>query len=332
MLARNMTIGSIAPADLYAPVAHYLKDVEHIIEDELFSDHPAVNELCTRVSRYRGKMLRPALLLLCAKACGRVNDAHRTLAAVVETVHLATLVHDDVLDDAAVRRKQPTINATDGNVTAVLLGDYLISHAYHLCSSLDDQYAARTIAATTNTVCEGELMEIHHRYDDRLSEGIYFDIIENKTAALTSTCCLLGVRYAGADEDVVKAMGDFGAAIGRAFQIVDDVLDLVGDESRTGKTLGLDLAHGSATLPIIHCLANAPVDIGGRLRAFVRGEAAFGRQRIVDWLESTGSIEHTFQVAREHVQTALQQLTYLSDSPARDSLAAMTEFILRRQF
>ena len=173
MISRNVTADSIAPSDLYAPIAEHLKEIERIIEDELFSDHPAVNALCAKVGRYRGKMLRPALLLLCGQANGNLNDSHRTLAAVVETVHLATLVHDDVLDEASVRRKSPTINSTNGNVAAVLLGDYLISHAYHLCSSLDDQYAARAIAATTNTVCEGELMEIHHRNDDRLSQTSY---------------------------------------------------------------------------------------------------------------------------------------------------------------
>ncbi len=173
---------------LYEPMAADLEKVCRIFDDELFSDLPVVNDLCDQVRQYRGKMLRPALLLLSARACGQVRPEHFTLAAVVEMVHMATLVHDDVLDEADLRRRHPTINRLAGNEAAIMLGDYLISHAFHLCSSLDSQEASRLIGATTNTVCEGELQQIAHRGDDRLTVEQYLQIITRKTAVLTGVC------------------------------------------------------------------------------------------------------------------------------------------------
>ena len=260
-----LTAGSQTLADLYAPIREDLQRVERVFDAELLSDHPFVNDLCARVRRYRGKMLRPALLLLSGRACGELCDAHHTLAAVVEMVHVSTLVHDDVLDQADIRRRQDTVNALHGNEIAVLLGDYLISHAYHLCSSLGDGYAARAIAATTNTVCEGELLQVHHRSNLHLTEPEYLNIIRSKTAALTGTCCALGARYSRADDDIIETLREFGVAAGMAFQVVDDLLDLLGDPDRIGKTLGRDLALGEPTLPIIHCLAH-----GAMLSADVR--------------------------------------------------------------
>src|SRR5207253_4264657 len=155
--------------------------------------------LVKHVSRFRGEMLRPTLVLLAGKASGELLDAHITLATVVEMVHMATLVHDDVLDEAELRRKGATINHLRGNEAAVLLGDYLISHSYHLCSSLDSQFASRLIARTTNTVCEGELLQIDNRNNVDLDEETYFQIITRKTASLCATCCLLGAHYGGAN-------------------------------------------------------------------------------------------------------------------------------------
>jgi octaprenyl-diphosphate synthase len=327
-----MTDGAATLADLYAPIHEDLARVEQIFDAELLSDHPFVNELCDRVRRYRGKMLRPALLLLCGKGCGYLVSAHHTLAAVVEMVHVATLVHDDVLDQAEIRRRQDTVNAVRGNETAVLLGDYLISHAYHLCGSLHDQYAARMIASTTNTVCEGELLQVHHRSKLQLSEAEYFNIIRSKTAALTGTCCALGARYAGGDDDTVDCMREFGLSAGVAFQIVDDILDLVGDENRTGKTLHRDLDLGKLTLPIIHSLANAHPQRRRRLASALLEPAGKLSQDVVDTLQETGSIEYAFAKARRCVQTALDQLDLLPQSPARDSLVGMAEFILRRPY
>jgi octaprenyl-diphosphate synthase len=324
--------GSPTLAEPFLPIADDLDLVCKLIEAELASDYAFVNELCQHVERYRGKMIRPALLLLTGSATGTVQPAHHCLAAVVEIVHLATLVHDDVLDESEMRRQQATVNRITGNTAAVLLGDYLISHAYHLCSSLDDQYAARSVARTTNTVCEGELLEIHHRNDESLSEREYLQIVQGKTAALIATSCALGARYAGASEAETACMHDYGIAAGTAFQIVDDVLDLAGDEDQVGKSTGLDLARGSATIPVIHCIHHASAQTAGLLRDAVAGRRDCSRQEVRSWLNETKSIDYAHDVARHYVADALEILQKLPESDARSALLNMTQFILRRKY
>lgn len=321
-----------ALADLYRPVRHELERTTRIINDELRSSVSRVNDLCAHVETYRGKRIRAALVLLSGGACGNVNDDHCVLAAVVELVHLATLLHDDVLDEAKTRRRQGTINNLHGNESAVLLGDYYISHAYHLCSSLGDQHAARTIGHATNTVCEGELLQVFQRGNPRLTEEEYFQIIERKTAALTGTCSALGARHAGADAKTVTTMRAFGVSVGIAFQIVDDVLDMAGDESRTGKSRGRDLAMGEATLPFIHCLANLSGGDADHLRTLVTGQTTAPESEIQAMLKQTDSVAYAFKAAHGHVDQAISHLAILPESPERDALAAMAEFILRRRF
>src|SRR2546421_230858 len=210
-------------------IAPQLAVVEKQFLAELKSDINCVNTLVKHVSRFRGKMLRPTLVLLSGAACGELTDAHTVIATVVEMVHMATLVHDDVLDEAELRRKGATINHLRGNESAVLLGDYLISHSYHLCSSLDSQLASRLIAHTTNQVCEGELLQIDNRNNLELTEETYLQIITRKTASLCATCCLLGAKFAGAGETRVSQLETYGLSLGTAFQIQDDILDIVGN-------------------------------------------------------------------------------------------------------
>lgn len=317
--------------ELYAPIRGDLAVVERIFDEEIVSEFPFVNELCETVRSYRGKMLRPALLLLTAKACGGVRPAHRTLAAVVEMVHMATLVHDDVLDQAQERRRRPTIAALAGNHSAVLLGDYLISHAFHLCSSLNDQYASRRIGAVTNVVCEGELLQNAQRRRIDLREEDYYAVIERKTGALTAVCCELGAKFADADADLVEAMTAFGLSAGTAFQIIDDFLDITGDPGEVGKSLGRDLEMGTLTLPVIHALAHAAPDVAEAIRQSVQSGLAPDRRQLRAWLEQTSAIEYATTAARRHVLSAHERLAHLPPSAARQSLTAMTEFILDRR-
>src|SRR5436309_10405081 len=246
-----------------------LAAVEQLFTDELATDLTCVNNLIRHVSRFRGKMLRPTLVLLSGKACGELTDAHTVLATVVEMVHMATLVHDDVLDEAELRRKGATINHLRGNEAAVLLGDYLISHSYHLCSSLDSQLASRTIARTTNQVCEGELLQIDNRNNLELSEETYLQIISRKTASLCATCCYLGATFSGASEAQVAALETYGRSLGIAFQIQDDILDIVGDAGTVGKTLGIDIEQQKVTLPVIHFLRTAPPEHRKLLKSLI---------------------------------------------------------------
>lgn len=318
--------------DLYSPIRNDLDIAQRIFDEELVSELSFVNRLCKQVRSYRGKMLRPALLLLSGKASGELSPEHHTLAAVVEMVHLATLVHDDVLDEADERRRRPTVCTTDGNVAAVLLGDCLISHAFHLCSSLDSQYAARRIGATTNTVCEGELLQNHQRGNDRLSESDYIEIIRRKTGALAATACELGAHFAGADEALVRAMRAHGMAAGVAFQITDDILDIAGDRQEVGKTLGTDLVLGKLTLPTIHCLAHAGSRTTSTLRAILTGKAPHDPEHLRACLDETDSVEYAVSIAANYVNQALRQLDSVPPSDAKTSLVATAEFIIGRRF
>src|SRR5678816_3130577 len=209
MCIRDRTSSLASLTDCIRP---QLAAVERLFHEELASDLSCVNTLVKHVSRFRGKMLRPCLVLLSGRACGELTDAHTVIATVVEMVHMATLVHDDVLDEAELRRKGATINHLRGNEAAVMLGDYLISHSYHLCSSLDSQLASRLIARTTNRVCEGELLQIDNRNNLELTEETYLEIITRKTAVLCATCCLLGATYADASEKQVRDFETFGVS------------------------------------------------------------------------------------------------------------------------
>src|SRR5436309_12027933 len=242
---------AVPALDLYGPIAPDLQEVERILALALRNRHPRVAQVVDHVRHYRGKRLRPVLLLLTARACGRVTPAHHVLGAVVEMIHTATLVHDDVLDGAAVRRRVGTVNALWGTQTSVLLGDYLFTHAFHLASTVDVT-ACRLIGEATDRVCEGELCQVLQRGNLELSEEEYFDVIDGKTAELTACCCVLGAHYAGASAEVVEALGRYGRYVGQAFQIADDLLDLVGEEDAAGKSLGTDLEQGKLTLPLIY--------------------------------------------------------------------------------
>ena len=311
-------------------IAPQMAAVEKLFHEELTSDLAPVNALIRHVSRFRGKMLRPMLVLLSGQAVGKLTDAHVTLATVVEMVHMATLVHDDVLDEAELRRKGATINHLKGNEAAVLLGDYLISHSYHLCSSLDSQLASRTIARTTNRVCEGELLQVEHRSDVALDEKTYLEIITRKTASLCGTCCRLGALFAGADETTVEGLELYGLSLGTAFQIQDDILDLVGDVSTVGKTLGLDVEKGKMTLPLIHFMRNAPREHRVLLRSLLTEGEPDRVEKIRNLILPSKSIDYARQKAQLMVKRAQDALDALPKSEAKHALSVMADFVIAR--
>jgi octaprenyl-diphosphate synthase len=323
-----------ALASLTDCIRPQLLAVEKLFHEELSSDLACVNTLIKHVSRFRGKMLRPCLVLLSGKASGGgggdLVDAHIAIATVVEMVHMATLVHDDVLDEAELRRKGATINHLRGNEAAVMLGDYLISHSYHLCSSLDSQLASRLIARTTNQVCEGELLQIANRNNVDLSEETYLEIITRKTASLCAMCCLLGAEFAGANKATVSQMELFGLSLGIAFQIQDDILDIAGDTDTVGKTLGIDVEKGKMTLPMIHFLRTAPAEHRQLLRSLLSSNDADKSERIRNLIMPSGSMQYARDTARDYATRAREALTALPDTDARRVLETMAEFVVTR--
>ena len=311
-------------------IAPHLAAVEKLFNQELASALKCVNTLVKHVSRFRGKMLRPSLVLLCGRTFGPLTEAHTVIATVVEMVHMSTLVHDDVLDEAELRRKGATINHLRGNEAAVLLGDYLISHSYHLCSSLDSQFASRLIGRTTNELCEGELLQIDNRNNFDLDEATYTEIVSRKTASLTAASCLLGARLSGASDEQVRAAEVYGRSLGIAFQIQDDILDIVGDMAEVGKTLGIDVEKGKLTLPAIHFLRSAPREHRLLLRSLLQSKESDKVEKIRNLMLPSDSITYARDQARMYVRRAREALYNLPDTEARQVLDVMAEYVINR--
>lgn len=317
-------------AALFAPLQPDLEEVERILADALDSSRPHIARLITHLNQYRGKRLRPVLLLATAHACGRVTPAHHLLGAVVEMVHTATLVHDDVLDAAAVRRHVPTVNACWGNQASVLLGDYLFTHAFHLTSTLGDARACELIGEATNRVCAGELQQICERGNLQLSEAEYFEIIDGKTAELTSCCCRLGAHYAGMPEAVVESLARYGRGLGLAFQIADDLLDLVGEERTTGKSLGTDLDQKKLTLPLLYLLNGPSAGMGERVRQIIDSPGNHKREALAPLLSESGALVYARRKAEEIASQARAELACLPPSTWRDLLEELTGQVIHR--
>ena len=324
---------------------HDLIEVRRRFAEELVSDLDCVNQLAEYVEQYHGKMLRPMLVLMTAMAVKpdavRTDPRLLTAAAVVEMVHMATLVHDDVLDDAQMRRRGRTINLLKGNEAAVMLGDYLISHAYHLCSSLDQPAISRIVASATNTVCEGELLQLARRHDLSLDEPTYNTIITRKTASLTGACCRIAAVLSGCDPADADALYDYGETLGIAFQIIDDVLDLAGDPATVGKSLGRDLAKGKLTLPLIRAIQVSRGTERARLcdlitrqadPALSEPDALVGAERVRQYLNATDAMDYTRRSATARIEQAKSTLlSHLPDSPARASLMQLADSVISRR-
>ncbi|HAH43421.1 polyprenyl synthetase family protein [Gimesia sp.] len=307
-----------------------LEQAERVFLSEVSSKHPYVHDVLQHITRFQGKRLRPILLLLSAAATGGINESHYVLASVVEMIHLATLVHDDVLDDALIRRHVATVNSRWNNETSVLVGDFLFTHAFHLTASLGDARACRLIGRATNLVCEGELAQIYERGNHELGEEQYLEIINGKTAELCAISTQMGALYAGADESIVQAMDEYGRALGVAFQITDDLLDLLGDEEQMGKSLGSDLQKEKLTLPLIRLLDQCSPEDRATLQEILSQPDPNTRQRLTQYIKNSDAIDYAGNRAREFAKQARDALQNCPASPARQILEELTEFAIQR--
>lgn len=321
-----------ATAKLFEVIAAELDQVENILGDELSSDSPFVDELLQYGCLLGGKRLRPALLLLSGRAVGSIAREHLLLGAVVEMIHTATLIHDDVLDDAHVRRHLATVNSRWDTHTSVLLGDFLFTHAFFLASQTGSTYACETIGRSTNVVCAGELRQVGERGNFNLTEDEYLQIIGAKTAELCACSCRLGASFAGARETETEKFARYGWHLGTAFQIADDLLDLLGDEAQTGKSLGTDLDQGKATLPVIHALRNIEPSRRGELVELLTDQVApeAARTGTHHILTNLGSYDYAREKAIKLAHEAQEQIDYLPPSPEADVLRILPEFAVTR--
>jgi octaprenyl-diphosphate synthase len=317
-------------AAAFTPLGADLEEVERLLAETLTSAKPGLQRLLNHVGHYRGKRLRPTLLLLTAHACGKVVPAHHVLGAVVEMIHTATLVHDDVLDAAAMRRHTATVNAVWGNQTSILLGDYLFTHAFHLSSTLDDALVCRLIGESTNRLCEGELHQVCQQGNLELTEDEYFDIIDAKTAELTACSCRLGAIYSDASSEVVERLTTYGRCLGLAFQIADDLLDLAGEEQTAGKSLGSDAEQQKLTLPLIHLLSHAPAEQAQRVRSILQAAGNHKRGALRRELQECGSLDYARRRAEAYAAQAIGELECLPSSEGKTILEHLTQRVVHR--
>lgn len=312
-------------------LADQLKAVERAMAGALASSEPRVSSLIEDLGPFHGKLLRPSLCLLVASTLGPVDERHHALGAALELIHTATLVHDDLIDDADTRRGRPTAHTRHGNTTAILLGDFMYTRAFSLVADLGELELVRRLCAATNTVCEGELHQQMAARDADLSEDEYRRIIYGKTAALTELAAFFGAM--AGDEGLRRSAAAFGRDLGMAFQIADDCLDVAGDAQKVGKTLATDLERGRVTLPLIRVLAGArPAERAGLeqllLRASGREQVEAARRLIID----RGGVASALGTARELIAAAKTHLSRLPDSPARAQLAELADFVVARDF
>jgi octaprenyl-diphosphate synthase len=275
-----------------------------------------------------GKMLRPALVLLAGRCFGPLTGEHIHVAATMEMIHHATLLHDDVIDDGHKRRGVPTANCLWGNESAVLLGDFVLSRVFRMVADLDPAVAG-IIAQTAVRVCEGELRQTAQRRNWQLTEAQYLDIITEKSASFFSGCCRLGALLAHAVPDQVEALAAFGLHAGIAFQITDDLLDMTGDENTTGKTAQSDLAQDKVTLAVIHLLQVAEGSDRGDVHALLEAPDV-SRDRLAEVLVRYGSLQYARERSAQYVAQAAEKLAALPAGPARDTLLELARFMVQR--
>jgi octaprenyl-diphosphate synthase len=310
---------------VFEPVQTELDEVDRRIAAQIAEFDPAIEGYVSYAIGGGGKRLRPLVALLSGGATGSLISDHLDLAVIIELIHLATLVHDDIMDDAERRRSQPTVNARWGNSLSVLLGDVLFAHALNLSTNFDDNNISRTIARTATEVCSGEMIQTQRRFDLQLSREEYFRIIGMKTGSLFACAAELGAVISGAPQAVVRLMKSYGAKIGTAYQIYDDCLDLAGTEAQTGKTLGTDLRKGKLTLPVLTLLESASPFDRERCCALVLEGRLEEVTALLQNSPGRGGLAASAETAGELIRAAQSQLASLPPSRCLDSLFGLGE-------
>jgi octaprenyl-diphosphate synthase len=319
-----------APPDwrgIVEPVEPFLQSVAGRLVEQVEDFDPEIAEYAHYALANQGKQLRPALVSLSASAAGGVREEHVTLAVIIEMVHLATLVHDDVMDEAEMRRKRPTLAVNWGRHVSVLLGDCLFAHALKLAASYPTPEICRAVASAAKTVCSGEILQTHRRLKFDMTRAEYFKMLAMKTAEFFALSCDLGAHLSGAGEPEREALRRYGMALGTAYQIYDDCLDLFGSEDVVGKSLGADLAGGKLTLPAIVTLERANDADRGELREVIENWRPEHLERALRLFERYDALKETKAAIARYLTEARDALSEISQGNGRDALHQLTDFL-----
>ena len=311
-------------------IATDMEAVNAVIRQRLHSEVSLVNQIAEYIISAGGKRIRPVLVLLLANAYGYKGTAHHELAAVVEFIHTATLLHDDVVDESSMRRGRQTANALFGNAASVLVGDFLYSRSFQMMVGLDDMRVMRILSDATNVIAEGEVLQLLNMHDPDVTHESYLKVIRSKTAKLFEAAAELGALVGGANDEQIAAAGEYGRSLGTAFQLIDDVLDYAGDATEIGKNLGDDLREGKPTLPLIWLMEHGTEEQRQLVRSCIEhgDEAQF--EAVLAAVTSSGALAYTRQQAEQAARRAAEAIAGLPDSVYKASLLQLCSFAVDR--
>ncbi|NMG48036.1 octaprenyl diphosphate synthase [Azoarcus communis] len=316
---------------LFAPIAADMQAVDAVIRQRLHSDVVLIRQVAEYIIHSGGKRLRPALVLYTAGAMGYHGTQHHELAAVVEFIHTATLLHDDVVDESELRRGNKTANALFGNAASVLVGDFLYSRAFQMMVGVDNMRVMQVLSDATNVIAEGEVLQLLNCHNADVAIDDYLRVIRYKTAKLFEAAARLGGILAGADDETEARLAAFGMHLGTAFQIIDDVLDYSADESETGKHLGDDLAEGKPTLPLIHVMQHGTPEQSALVRNAIEQGGRDDFAPVLAAIQATGALDVARAHAAEESQRAIAAISDLPPSLFKESLLQLSDFAVARK-
>jgi octaprenyl-diphosphate synthase len=323
---------NLDPANIYSLIAKDMQAVDTVIRARLYSDVPLVRQIAEYIIAGGGKRLRPALLLLAAGAVEYRGSHHHELAAVVEFIHTATLLHDDVVDESALRRGRNTANAQFGNAASVLVGDFLYSRAFQMMVGVGSMRVMQVLADATNVIAEGEVLQLMNCHNPDLSVEDYLQVVRYKTAKLFEASARLGAILGDASPTVENGFAAYGMHLGTAFQIADDVLDYSGQEGEIGKSLGDDLAEGKPTLPLIHVMKVGSAGQAELVRSALEQGGRDAFPEIIKAVKETGALDAALEVATAEANMAKQALNSVPDSQYLDALLQLATFAVARRY
>ena len=309
-----------------------MQAVDAVIRRKLHSDVVLVRQVAEYIISAGGKRLRPALVLLSAGALGYGGTRHHELAAIIEFIHTATLLHDDVVDESDLRRGRKTANTLFGNAASVLVGDFLYSRSFQMMVEVGDMRIMRILSDATNIIAEGEVLQLMNCHDADVDEERYLQVIRYKTAKLFEAASQLGAIIGGADPETERCLAEYGTHLGTAFQLIDDVLDYSGAEAETGKHLGDDLAEGKPTLPLIHVMQRGTAAQANSVRRAIENGGRDDFPDVLAAIRATGALEHTRKQAEAEADRAQASIESLPASTYKDSLLELASFAVARTF
>lgn len=319
-------------AEIRAPVADDVQAVNALIRQQLRSDVALINQLAGYIIDSGGKRLRPITVLLAAHACGYAGSRHIDAAAIIEFIHTATLLHDDVVDESNLRRGRETANAIWGNQASVLVGDFLYSRSFQMMADIGSMRVMEIMADTTNTIAEGEVMQLLNCHDPDTTEERYMAVIHCKTAKLFEAAARLGAVLADRPPAEEQVLARYGLHLGTAFQLIDDVLDYNASSAELGKNIGDDLAEGKPTLPLIHAMRHGTSEEVRIIREAIEQGGLERIDIVTRTIESTGALDYTARLADEQAEQAIANLALLPQSPAKDALISLARFAVNRRY